>query len=154
MRLLLLSALVLLLVGCTDEIVQAPPYPSFSINGDWLVHYENGDVWRLVVDRTGEYHEWGYIQPDTTLNAWMEVKVTRHPGYQTFGMYFTDFLYEYRYDCMIGTNHDTFQGRGELYDAFNHQHMEMYALIYAVRVGDAPALTMNPIGKNQWERIQ
>jgi len=128
-----LILICLLFLGC-EEIIQAPAYPGFSIQGRWYLHFENDWIWELTVDSTTSHFEYGYIRPDTSTEWWWEVLVTRHPGYKTFGMTWIDAQFVYQVSCIIEPGHRIFNGKIEFYDRFNGLLEPYYALFYATRV--------------------
>jgi hypothetical protein len=116
-RILAYIVLAFWLIGC-DHATEPSVYyfPPFDVSGEWVLVFEETEVqWRMTLEHTDAMTIRGRIQPDTTLQEYMEVGGILYPGIPGFGFHGYSWNYLHDFDCRISPSMQSFAAQMRLF---------------------------------------
>ena len=115
-------------------MVEEPPFPVFSLLGEWRIHWDMGAAWNLYIEEQEGYVFYGYLRPDSTMEYYYQVMGGVYVGYDNFGFSCRDINMIYNFQCIMEPSLIKFIGICRLYD-YNGLELGYGADFYAVKVG-------------------
>ena len=146
-------SLVLLLVACSeDPVAPVEPLPPVDLDGHWTIVFETGVQWQLSL-RQDSVSIQGYVQPDSTLQLFMEVSGEVREGTPDFSFEGYSWTFVHQFHCRMRGNGAAFDGRMDLFDIETLDPIDDFSF-YAVRRSSKlaepayppPGLSLVPLG--------
>jgi hypothetical protein len=132
MRTILPIVLLLIILGCSEDPVQPmEQFPLLDMDGQWRIVFETGVQWQLSIDQDSLCIE-GYVQPDSTMQLFMEIEGKISEGTPNFGFEGYSWTFFHVFQCRMRGNESVFDGKMKLFDIVTNEDLEDFSF-YAVK---------------------
>ncbi len=128
--------LLIFFLGCSEDPLQpVEQFHMLDIGGEWTIVFETGVQWQLSIEQDSVCIE-GYVQPDTTLQLFMEVEGKILEGTSEFSFKGNSWTFFHMFQCRMRRTESVFDGRMDLFDLVTNEPIEDFSFYAVKRPGE------------------